>query len=143
MRENSLLAGTVELRSGAWSWSARSVAAGITVVFHHRQRARDEMRAWTPEPLLTIEEVRALARDPVTRVWTDSIGLQWSVSTERVPMSGRRRRAEGEGEGVGEDAMEVRLVFQRGGVRRSAIVGTEAHLGELTRAELQELFDSA
>lgn len=135
--DRPLQAGSVELKSGAWSWSARSVAGGTTVVFHHRQRARDEMRAWVATPIRTQEDVLALAREPVTRVWTDSIGLSWSLSVERMSGTERRRLA-----GESAEADPRWLVFQRGGVRRHAVLEPGTFLGELSRAELQELFDS-
>lgn len=108
------------------------------MVFRHRQRARDEMRAWTAEPVLSEQEVLALERDPISRLWTDSIGLQWSISDEQMPPTGRPPRS-----GQMRQSELRWLAFQRGGIPRHVVIGPDVHLGELTREELQRLFDSA
>lgn len=96
------------------------------------------MRAWTHATVLTPEEILALARDPVTRTWSDSIGLQWSISVERMSARDQSRYV-----GPG-DVSELRwLLFQRSGVPRQALITADTHLGELTRAELQELSDGS
>ena len=75
--------GAVELRSGTWDWSMSRAAGGWDILFKHRKRRREEMRAWTatedPGPM----EVERCAKDPILRTWIDISGARWDLTLER------------------------------------------------------------
>lgn len=122
--------GQVQLRSGTWDWSAHDAAGGTRFLFRHR-RHRDELRAWTPETNPPAEQVAGLAREALLRVCEDAVGLEWSVGVELVGTTGAHARSS-----RSADPAARRLVFSRGGTRRTTLMPNGLHLGDLTRSEL-------
>ena len=125
--------GTVQLRSGRWSWLVRERNSGAAVVFHHRDRPMDELRTWIPEGELSVARATELALDPVERLWLDADGILWSIRTD-FP-AGWARAEE-------DDARTIRLIFRYHGLQKVFPVPADTRLGELTHSELTRLLRS-
>jgi hypothetical protein len=126
--------GTIQIRSGRWDWTVRAQASGAAVVFHHRNRMHDELRTWSSDPELDNGKAEELAHHPIERVWADADGIAWSITVE-MPTGWRR------GE-TSEDRM-VWLLFIAGSSRRQVLIPESTALGDLTHAELSDLFRKA
>lgn len=134
----AMRSGTIELPSGRWHWTLIPQWGGSTVIYQHGSRLHDEMRNWTSDSALTIEQAIEFGRDPLERKWTDVDGLRWRLSIE-LPSHWRRK-----GRGIafrGEGTLW--LVFNRGGLKKAVDVSPDTHLGDLEHLELRDLLDRA
>lgn len=126
--------GSVQLRSGRWSWLIREQVTGASVVFHHRDRPLDELRTWIPESELSVARATELALDPVERIWQDGDGILWTIRTE-FPADWARD--------AGDGSRMIRLAFTYHGLRKAFPVSADTRLGDLTHSELARLFDGS
>ncbi|MEX2570943.1 MAG: hypothetical protein WD737_06530 [Gemmatimonadota bacterium] len=124
--------GTVRLRSGQWDWTLRPQRAGVAVVYHHRRRVSDELRAWSPEAELTQDGAADLALDPLERIWSDPDGIVWRIHVELPSDWGRQKSGNGK--------ETVLLVFSYGTITRMISVPADLRVGDLTNLELIDLF---
>ena len=129
----------VELPSGRWSWTVHArtgTIRGATVVFENRARWGEEMRSWSFSPEPTVDEIRELAREPLTRCWRDRSGEQWELSLELPDTRGRPAGRDG-------GAEQFWLVFRKSWIARAALIDGALRLGEMTSAQLNRLLEQA
>lgn len=124
----------VELRSGKWEWIRTLQVRGAAFCFRNLHLPEEIMRTWSPEVDATPAQVRELAQDPVTRTWQDPQGVLWELGLE-TPACWLR--------GPAGTPRALWLVFQGPLRRRLVVVPETLQLGELTPAEMQEIFRQA
>lgn len=129
--------GTIELRSGQWSWRVQEQWRGATVIFHHRKKLEDEMRTWVSSSDAMAAEAEENGRRPLSRTWSDPSGNLWALSFElpRWPRSGCGIGA------AGED--QLWLVFRARFSEKRLLVPEDTCLGDLTHRDLAALLAAA
>lgn len=129
--------GTIELKSGEWSWRVQEQWRGATVVFHHRRRLEEEMRTWVSSAEAMATEAEENARRPLSRTWSDNTGTLWELSFA-LPAWPRC----GFGIGApGED--QLWLIFRSRFAERRILVSADTCMGDLNNRDLAALLSSA
>jgi hypothetical protein len=126
---NSPIEGTITLASGTWDWFCEEEGSGFVFVFRNREFPDEVLIGWAwGYPSCDLELI-GIAAHPHARSWFDADRVRWELWLINVsgviPAIGVVR--------------QHRLEFRRGYEVRAVVVSEALPLGELTRAELQEL----
>lgn len=128
-RDAPPVAGTVQLRSGVWKWTAYHGADEVAILFHDEKTPNNRMRSRLLGSGITDEAILQAAREPECRWWEDPVGGIWEIQIEVAPSIRAEQRVR----------PRQRIIFGRQGEKMETELPEGRTLGELSAVELAAL----